>query len=533
MKKLQTIAFAASTCGRRGTICSVLLVALAWGVAGGETYYVDAETGLDANTGLSAEHPWRTLGRVNRHKFAPGDKILLRSGRTWTGQLKPATGGAKGRPVIIDRYGDGPKPHIRGRGVMPAALVLYNVEYIRVANLRISNHGEEPRPKRYGVMVHVNNFGTAHKIELVGLDVHDVNGSVIKKKGGGAGIIFENQGKSRPSRFDGLLISGCTVRECRRDGIKGNGPYSRDRWMPNLNVVIRKNVIEQIPGDAIVPISCDGAVVEHNVVRDFTRLLPVGEAAAGIWAWSCDNTLIQFNEVSGHKSPWDAQGFGSGFNCRNTRIQYNYSHDNEGGFAFVFTPTEIGFSSLHNEGTIVRYNVSINDGVRKRRTKTGKYFSPVFHVSGPITNTKIYNNTIIMPPRADKRMDKSFLVVGNWGGDWPAKTLWANNMFVTMGPADFELPKGENMLFTHNLYHGRIENRPPDDNAVLKSPRLKDVPRRPEDMKELHRMLMPQENSPAIGAGRIISDNGGRDFAGNDVPNDEPPTIGAFERCRQ
>ena len=35
--------------------------------------------------------------------------------------------------------------------------------------------------------------------------------------------------------------------------------------------------------------------------------------AAGIWPWSCDNTLVQFNEVSGHKAPWDAQGFDSAF----------------------------------------------------------------------------------------------------------------------------------------------------------------------------------------------------------------------------
>ena len=40
--------------------------------------------------------------------------------------------------------------------------------------------------------------------------------------------------------------------------------------------------------------------------------------------------MIQFNEVSDHKAPWDAQGFDSDWNCRRTLIQYNYSHDNEG-----------------------------------------------------------------------------------------------------------------------------------------------------------------------------------------------------------
>ncbi len=52
-------------------------------------------------------------------------------------------------------------------------------------------------------------------------------------------------------------------------------------------------------------------LIEYNVMRNCPDMLPDTEAAAGIWPWSCDNTLVQFNEVSGHKAPWDAQGFDS------------------------------------------------------------------------------------------------------------------------------------------------------------------------------------------------------------------------------
>lgn len=76
-------------------------------------------------------------------------------------------------------------------------------------------------------------------------------------------------------------------------------------------------------------------MIEYNVMRDCPDMLPDTEAAAGIWPWSCDNTLVQFNEVSGHKAPWDAQGFDSDWNCRGTVIQYNYSHDNYGGLVLV------------------------------------------------------------------------------------------------------------------------------------------------------------------------------------------------------
>ena len=70
-------------------------------------------------------------------------------------------------------------------------------------------------------------------------------------------------------------------------------------------------------------------------MRDCPDVLPMTEAAAGIWPWSCDNTTIQFNEVYGHKAPWDAQGFDADYNCNNTIIQYNYSHDNYGGLVLV------------------------------------------------------------------------------------------------------------------------------------------------------------------------------------------------------
>ena len=62
------------------------------------------------------------------------------------------------------------------------------------------------------------------------------------------------------------------------------------------------------------------------------------DAAAGIWPWDCDDTIIQFNEVSGMKGTVDGQGFDSDFLCRRSLFQYNYSHNNDGGFMLICTP---------------------------------------------------------------------------------------------------------------------------------------------------------------------------------------------------
>ena len=77
------------------------------------------------------------------------------------------------------------------------------------------------------------------------------------------------------------------------------------------------------------------------------------------------------------------EGYDSDFNCRGSVFQYNLSHDNDGGFMLicdlgsVHMPINIG-----NIGTVVRYNVSINDGLH------------CFSISGPSQHTLIYNNVI-------------------------------------------------------------------------------------------------------------------------------------------
>jgi Right handed beta helix region len=490
-------------------------------------YFLDGAAGNDTRDGRSAAASWKTLDHANRQVFQPGDRLLLKAGTSFAGQLKPQGSGTAAAPIRIDRYSEGPKPQIAGGGVMPASLYLYNIEYWEVRNLDISNKGPSRQAKRCGVYIQAEDFGTAHHIVLDGLDVHDVNGSLVKKEGAGYGILWENSGSEKKSRFDDLLIENCTVRRCERNGILGwSGYWHRSNWYPSLHVVIRNNLIEQVPGDGIVPIGCDGPLVEYNVMRDCPRLLPDTEAAAGIWPWSCDNAVIQFNEVSDHKSPWDAQGFDSDWNCRNTIIQYNYSHDNEGGFLLVCTNGEIGEpDNVGNVGTIVRYNVSINDGLRS----TGKHagVSPAFYISGPVKDTKIYNNLVYVN-RKPAGVDHNLLKMDNWGGPWPIDTWFANNIFTTEEWAGYDYGKAVNTIFLNNLYAGEHRNGPQDAKAIRADPQflLPGLIRAGIQAVLGYRL---QPGSPARGAGLPIPENGGRDFLGQLLPKQGAPAVGPFE----
>lgn len=479
--------------------CSLLIVMLA--AAGrsfaGSIYYIDAISGKDNNSGLSPLQAWRSLERVNQHVFQPGDRVLFRAGRIFEGQLKPQGSGSNTQLITIASYGEGVKPRLQGNGLVAATLHLHNVSYWMVRDLDISNYGAERKSHRTGVLVEAKDYGTMHAITLRALDIHDVNGSLVKKEGGGAGIICNNSGSKVRSNFDGLLIDSCTIRRTERNGILLNGYWSREQWYPSRNVVIRANLLEGIPGDGIVPIGCDSALIEYNVMRDCPRLLPDGESAAGIWPWSCDNTLIQYNEVSDHKAPWDGQGFDSDWNCNNTIIQYNYSHDNEGGFLLVCDDGSAGRKySVGNKGTIIRFNVSINDGFRT----TGKHagFSPVIHVTGPVVNTQIYNNVIIVPDRLG--MDSTIIEMGTWHG-YSDSTFFANNIFYAQADVDYVMAKSKRNFYSGNLFYGRHLGKPADKNGVNADPLFRKLPDQGAQGFQALEALRLKPGSPAIGKG--------------------------------
>lgn len=493
-------------------------------------YYVDSENGSNTQSGKTPEEAWASLEKLNGHVFTPGDKILFKAGTAYIGQLKPRGAGAMGRPIIINMYGEGKKPAIHGGGKYQAAVLLENIEYWEVNNLEVTNTGPAREPGRRGVIIRAHNFGDCHHIILDSLEIHGVNGSLIKSEGGGSAILWNNSGDSIKTRFVGLIIQHCHLYQSERNGINSRGYTRRDNWHPSKGVVVRNNLLEQIPGDGIVPIGCDSAVIEHNVMRDCPDILPHSEAAAGIWPWSSDNTVIQYNEVSGHKAKWDGQGFDSDWNCLNTKIQYNYSHDNYGGFLLICNNgNNIGTdANIGTRGTIIRYNVSVNDGLRPYPTKRRDYFSPTMHISGPVENTKIYNNIIIIPAKSSKEIDRTLVEMDNWGGPWPEDTWFANNIIHTEVPADIFWGESRKNRMSNNLIQGTIEHLIDQQENVFKEPGWKNPGGVTDDYHSLENLKL-KAGSPCINAGVSVATAVIEDFFGNKVSPDDQPDIGIHE----
>ena len=107
--------------------------------------------------------------------------------------------------------------------------------------------------------------------------IHHVNGSLIKTDGGGSAILIRKFGEKIKSRFNGLQILNNHIYKTERNAINFRASANRNTWHPNLNVIVRNNLIENVPGDGIVIFGCDGALVEHNTLRDFPDILPMLE----------------------------------------------------------------------------------------------------------------------------------------------------------------------------------------------------------------------------------------------------------------
>jgi hypothetical protein len=482
----------------RNLLPATLLLAALFPAAAAD-YYVDAQRGDDARSGTSHAEAWRTLERVNEQIFQPGDRLLFKAGTSCRGQLAPRGSGTEEKPIRIDKYDEGRLPRLDGEGRVRDTLLLRNVEYWEVRNLEITNQGAKREPGRTGVHVLADDFGPMRRIHLRHLFVHDVNGD-LRKSHEGCGIFFETRG--RGAFFDDFLVEDCHLVRTDRNGIcqkNGSGPHS-------TRVVIRRNLLEDIGGDGIKPWGSDAPLVEHNVVRG--GRMRCQDAAAGIWPFDCNDALIQFNEVSGMKGSLDGQGFDADYLCRRTVIQFNYSHDNEGGFILICTP-----GSSYNDGTVVRDNISQNDGIDTAR---------VFQFAGGPTNTLVANNTIYVGPRQNLPL----LLFNEWDRGVPDGVKFFNNIFYVDGRVRYVWGPARNVVFADNIFYGRGARPPSATSAISTRPPLR-APGTGKDGFNSLAGYVPQGGD--FPRGQVVPGSAGRDFFGRPVPAGRPPTIGAVE----
>ena len=481
------------------------------------TYHVDSIAGSDTDSGENPLKAWRSLAKVNDFTFQPGDRLLLKAGSSWTGQLQPKGSGSPGKVIVLDRFGEGPKPVINGGGIAGGAVLLVNQQYWSISNLEVTNQGS-PVPKKMGILIRNNAVGTLSGITVKDCDIHDVVGELADYRDGkeSGGIVFyiNVDNPLQPSKWDDIRIENNNLRDVTRNGIlmqsqwinKPNDPNSswkgHGAYTVSTNIHVAGNRLERIGGDGIILWCAKGAMVERNFVRQSNNNT-VKQGHAAIWPYFCEDVVFQFNEVCETKTKFDGMAFD--FDNSNLRCiyQYNYSHDNEGGFLNMCCDGNAN-------GNIARYNISQNDGCLEG--------SRVFLVHGHGNHGyQVYNNTIYV-----QNGNAAMFEQGADSGE--SSISFRNNIFINAGKGTFVAPKG--CRFEGNLYFGS-GHIADDAKKFLGDPRLQAPGGGRLGLDSLSGYQL-MTGSPAFDAGLPIADNGGRDFWGNVISTSANPHVGAY-----
>jgi len=424
--------------GLLGASVGVWLVAYS-GLAHAATYYVDSTAGNDAAAGTSTSTPWKNLSKLNATTFLPGDTILLKAGSHWSSQsLHPLGSGTASQLIKLDMYGTGAKPKIDGNGIgatctaaptLPTAhpvsgvVNLIDQDYWEIRNIEVTNTATLGGFICEVVGIKVRNTAShvsANHIYIGNTIVHGVNGYVGGNYAANAGIaITSDMNTSNPCpnwpsacpanpSWDSVTLENNTIYGVDRIAIYV-GPDWQDPATPGesytlfprrmSNVAIRGNTMYDIGADGILTLAALNVTIENNVLHDSgSRIIGVG-AAAGIWTALTINSVIQYNEVYRYALPnaqgahvvLDGEAFDTDWGTVNQTIQYNYSHDNGGGFLLtceIDTPSEAAVISNQR----VRYNISYNDGagIGVFRYDCGKGTFPAGPDPSDINNNLIY-----------------------------------------------------------------------------------------------------------------------------------------------
>lgn len=448
------------------------------------TFYIDSSLGNDINKGTSKSSPWKSLSRINDHIFQPGDKILFKAGCKWDGNLIFKDSGEKGGIISVDMYGTGRKPVFTG-GETSDIVLLSNIEYWEINNLDIS--GTSANKNFSAIKIFADN-GKKNHLYIRNCEIHDFTGR--------SAIRITGNNRNRFSLFDDLRIENNFIHDC--PSLPGRCTHGIEMWTyddedfgPSKNVHIVNNKIVNISGDGIVLQHCNGGIVEYNYVNNCASSEGTGSHAA-IWCAFTNDAVFQYNEVCYTKKPLsnnDGMAFDVDIGSKGTIIQYNYSHDNDGGFHL----------SMNRDSTeIIRYNISQNDKFR------------VFFQGFPSEKCLIYNNIFYGPSQLSHLQGRAIEVHEDGiGGTW-----WNNIFWSTDVP--YEIPAtGSNNISWGNATGG-IHMEPGLVNPGSGGTGI--------NMKDVNRLsgYMLKTGSPLINIGRNIPDNGFKDFWGKALYKDSP-----------
>ena len=464
-----------------------LLLALQCLPCAAEEYRVDSQRQFDA---------------LSTAAFSPGDVILFKRGVQFHGMFAPSGNGTVRAPVRIDVYGRGARPTIKSQGKHVAGLFLRNPSYWEVNGLEITNTDgtDVDQGELFGIYVLAQGEeGTYKHIYINDCYIHDVNGKVAGKKRGGIHVHIKDL---RATTFHDLRITNNRIVRVGGVGIGNTSSCGRVEFLEHdtvshhlwTKVYVAGNYIDHTGRNNIIARVSKDAVYEYNTLAHSSRY----DTGHSIFCFNTDGIKIQYNEAYGNVGGGgiDRGGFDADYNCVNTFIQYNYSHDN-----LWFC----GIMKRRNRNVVIRYNISQND-------REGIYFYG-FEKNQEARNIHIYNNTHFVR----KGLDVSIFPEGRT----PINSRFENNIFFFEERGEWgRRADGINTSFRNNLYFN-IAPHESDTRPIAAHPMFIQAGSAGADIDlktmDALRGYQLRRGSPCIDAGVNVEDNGGRDLLNTEV----------------
>ena len=479
-------------------------------------YFVNAEAGNDANAGTTPKGAWRTVARVNRTQFGPGDRVHFAGGQTFTGTINLTTAASENpdRAIVLTSYGEGRAIIDGGTG---CGIIIRECKSITIEGLDIHGAGRNNGSAGDGIVL-----DRSKDVKIDRVSVSGFTGSGIKVRGGEkiritnvrahdngfAGISTVAADGDAQERIEKLYIANCTAEN------NPGCPLVRDNHS----------------GNGIVVSGVQGGLIEYCEAANNGWDMPWdGNGPVGIWAWRSNNVVIQHCVSHDNKTSErgkDGGGFDLDGGVTNSILQYNLSYQNEGaGFALCQYPG----ASVWKNNTI-RYNISIDDG-----RKNGQAGILIWSANDGMSDALIHNNTIV---------NAFGHGVFHESGQRVSGLVFRNNLFsVSASGERFILGDHAGSTYENNLYWS-----PRCNELGNAQPSVEFDPRPLQADPKLHRPDLAaglsvdtknpatlqsctlKEDSPCLEAGLVIDGGGSRDFWGNGLRQDRAPDIGAHQR---
>ena len=394
---------------------------------------------------------------------------------------------------------------------------------------------------RFGIKV-VASSQDLENFNFNDLYIHDIYPTPVNTNNIhlGYGIKFETQSdiaSGSLNTISNVKVTNSIISNTGHYGlwIKSLGLVGIDS-VKNNQILVENCVFEHTGGSGFVPNKSKNVLVQDCIFNHTGSSVDqrMWKRGSGMWPFDCKNVVAQHNKFMNAHGPMDSYGSHIDYGNENVVFQYNYSCNNEGGFAEILGD---------NKNCGYRYNISVNDGYREDPNgtpwdKKGKIFW-VSNYCGqnpircPSVGTFIYNNSVFVsdtlnpeiyfwPNVGDVHVYNNLIVTGQNGQTIP--TLLEND------PSDLYI--SHNLFFDSTRIDLDIELR---NNAIYGDPLLLNTFYYGENNDEAYQV---QSNSPAIGSGFLINGstdsinylqhNGGLDYFGNSVSHNLPSNIGAY-----